>query len=250
MKQIQSVFELRSYLKEMNKAIGFVPTMGSLHEGHLELIKKSIDNNDITIVSIFVNPTQFNEKGDFDNYPKDLEKDFLLLTELGVDIVFTPNEKELYQDGYDYRVCESNFSKVLCGKERQGHFDGVLTVVIKLINLTQATNVYFGEKDFQQYQLIKGMVAAFFINTNIIALPTVRDKDGLALSSRNERLSPKSLKISSQIYKNLKSDHELEEIQKILETEGFEIEYLEEVSDRRYIAARIENIRLIDNVKI
>lgn len=249
MKNIKTINDLKRTLRLKESTLGLVPTMGALHQGHLELIKKSLDNNEQTIVSIFVNPTQFNEKQDFNLYPRDLDADFKLLEELGVDFVFTPTEEELYQDGYRYRVCETDFSKKLCGRERVGHFDGVLTIILKLINLTKATNVYFGEKDYQQFKLIQDMVDAFFMDANIIAVPTIREESGLAMSSRNLLLSPEAKNKSSQIYKSLKSRDEIEKIYESLTKDGFDIDYLEEIEKRRFIAARIENVRLIDNVE-
>lgn len=250
MKQIESSADLIKLRVDLTGSVGFVPTMGALHQGHLELIKESLKNNDHTIVSIFVNPTQFNDKKDFEFYPQDLSGDLTHLQNLGVTIAFTPKRDDLYPDNYNYKVSETNFSKILCGKSRPGHFDGVLTIVLKLINITRATNVYFGEKDFQQYKLIKEMVSAFFINTNIIALPTVRESSGLAMSSRNQRLSQAAREHSSLIYKNLTSSKNLDDIRISLENEGFAIDYLEDIEGRRFIAAQIENIRLIDNVKI
>ena len=172
-----------------NKTIGFIPTMGNLHEGHLSLCRRSIAENEITLMSIFVNPTQFNEASDFDTYPRTLMQDQQLLSTLAIDYLLLPKASEIYADHYELQVSETNISTVLEGEHRPGHFTGMLTVVLKLLNLARATKAYFGEKDFQQLLLIQKMAAAFFLPTTIVACPTLRADDGLALSSRNARLS-------------------------------------------------------------
>ena len=143
-----------------DKEIGFVPTMGALHKGHISLINKSIAENDITVVSIFVNATQFNDPEDLKKYPNNLNNDIRILESLNVNYLFSPEHNLLYNDNYSYRIIETNFSKELCGKQREGHFEGVLTVVMKLLNIVNPIRAYFGEKDFQQYKLIKGMTEA------------------------------------------------------------------------------------------
>lgn len=232
------------------KSVGFVPTMGALHDGHIALIKKSLKQNDITIVSIFVNPTQFNNKEDLKKYPNTIKQDLTLLNKLKVDYLFNPTYKDIYPDNYSYKVTENSFSKILCGKYRPGHFDGVLTVVLKLLNIVKANRAYFGEKDFQQLKLVKGLVEAFFIDTKIIAVPTVRNKEGLALSSRNLRLSEEERLKASFFQKALKSGESIEKMKELLKKNGFKVEYIEKIDNRIFGAVYLGNVRLIDNVKI
>ena len=233
-----------------NKTVGLVPTMGALHDAHIALIKKSIQQNDITVVTIFVNPTQFNNQKDFKNYPITTKKDLKILNELNVDFLLNPEYEDIYPDNYEYKVIESNFSKILCGKFRPGHFDGVLTVVLKLLNLVNPSRAYFGEKDYQQLKLIEGMVKAFFIDTKIISIPTVRTKEGLALSSRNIRLSEEQKIKAIDFPKSLASSLSNEKIKSHLRKKGFKVEYIEQIDNRRFGAVYLGNVRLIDNVKI
>ena len=170
--------------------LGLVPTMGALHEGHLSLVRRCRAENARTVVTIFVNPTQFNDPADLENYPRDLETDMAALRREGVDFVFQPRETELYRDKYRYRVSETESSSELEGAHRPGHFEGVLTVVLKLLNIVGADRAYFGEKDWQQLTIVQGMVDAFFLPTTIVPCPTVREADGLAISSRNRLLAP------------------------------------------------------------
>ena len=154
---------MRSYIgKKTIKSIGFVPTMGSLHKGHLSLIKRSLLENAYTLVSIFLNPTQFDSQKDLDTYPQDLVWDIKQLKRINVDAVFTPCYKDMYPDGYRYKVMEKSLSQILCGKMRKGHFEGVLTIVLKLLCMVQPDKAYFGEKDYQQLELIEGLTKAFF----------------------------------------------------------------------------------------
>lgn len=194
---IQQWIKIRENLKSHGQKIGFVPTMGALHEGHLSLIKKSLKETTVTLVSLFINPTQFDNPNDLKNYPQKLERDIDLLKSITQDsptlhYVLIPTSEQMYPDQYHYKVTENQLSQQLCGAHRPGHFDGVLTVVLKLLNLAGAEKAYFGEKDYQQYLLIKNMVEAFFIPTEIIPCPTIREKSGLAMSSRNLRLSKKN----------------------------------------------------------
>ncbi|MEE8437781.1 MAG: pantoate--beta-alanine ligase [Candidatus Neomarinimicrobiota bacterium] len=229
-------------------SLGFVPTMGALHKGHLSLIKASIKNNDFTVVSIFLNPTQFNNSEDFSNYPRTFEADKNLLESEGVDILLIPDYSQLYADGYKYNILETEFSKLLCSKTRPGHFEGVLTVVMKLLNLVQPSTAYFGEKDYQQYLLVKGMARAFFLKTEIAACPIVREADGLAYSSRNRRLSPEERRKAPLFYALLKSDLDPENITMELKAAGFKVDYVEEIGNRRFGAVYAGEVRLIDNV--
>lgn len=233
-----------------NKTIGFVPTMGNLHRGHLSLCERSSRDNDITIVSIFVNPTQFNETNDFNNYPRTLEEDTAMLKTIGVDYLLLPDAKEMYPDQYQTQVIETDLSALLEGEHRPGHFNGMLSVVLKLLNLTQAHHAYFGEKDYQQLLLIKKMVAAFFIPTEIIACETVRAEDGLALSSRNSRLNLAERKLAAQFFKLLQGTLSLDDRIASLENLGFKVEYIVEKWQRRLGAVWLGNTRLIDNVPI
>ncbi len=242
--------ELRNSELFADKSVGLVPTMGALHEGHLALIKKSLEDNDITVVSIFVNKTQFNNKEDFKKYPNTFKEDLYKLKRLKVDFVFNPTYEEMYPDNYNYKVIENSFSKILCGKYRPGHFDGVLTVVLKLLNIVRADKAYFGEKDYQQLKLIEGMTRAFFIDTEIIAHPTVRTAEGLALSSRNMRLSNRDKIKAVEFPKILDSGLPIKKIKLLLKQSGFKVEYVEQIDNRRFAAVYLGNVRLIDNVKI
>lgn len=232
------------------KKLGFVPTMGNLHRGHQSLLERSIQENDLTLLSIFVNPTQFDNPDDLKKYPQTLEQDIKMANEAGVDFILCPNYTELYPDNYRYKITESEFSKKLCGAHRPGHFDGMLTVVMKLLQLAQAQHAYFGEKDFQQLQLVKNMVDAFFIDTKIIACPTVRDEQGLALSSRNSRLTADEYKLAIQFPKLLKSNKTPNEIAASLIELGFAVDYIEDYNGRRFGAAHLGQVRLIDNILI
>jgi pantoate--beta-alanine ligase len=234
----------------INKSIGFVPTMGALHEGHLSLVEKSKRENDITVVSIFVNPTQFNDKADLERYPITFDEDINNLEKLQVDYLLFPAYEEIYPDKYSYKISEEMLSTKLCGRYREGHFDGVLTIVMKLLNIVEADKAYFGEKDYQQYLLIKGMADAFFMKTKIIPMPIIREKDGLALSSRNKRIAEQDRKTAPRFYQLLKSDLQKEEIINELNAHGFKVEYIEEMGNRRFGAVYLGNVRLIDNVKI
>ena len=205
--------------------------------------------NAVTIVSIFVNPTQFDQAADLEKYPNTLEQDLQHLEQLGVDAVFLPTFENMYPDQYAYQVTEHQLSKQFCGAHRPGHLDGVLSVVMKLLNLVQANRAYFGEKDYQQLTLIQGMVKAFFMDTEIIPCPIVREADGLAMSSRNLRLTPIQRKVAPMLYQALiDQDSDLDEKQQWLSSKGFEVDYLEVMNGRLLAAASLGDIRLIDNV--
>ncbi|MDA3859840.1 MAG: pantoate--beta-alanine ligase [Melioribacteraceae bacterium] len=252
-KPIKSVDEFLLIRESSNYAdvsVGFVPTMGALHEGHLSLIRKSKEDNDITVVSIFVNPTQFNDKSDFENYPTNIDDDIAKLNEEKVDFLFLPNHEDIYIDNYNYTVSENDFSNELCGEYRKGHFDAVLTIVMKLLNIVKANVAYFGEKDFQQYLLIKGMAEAFFIDTEIVSVKTEREKDGLALSSRNIRLSGAEREKATIFPKLLSSNKSCSQIESELIENGFKVDYIKEFDGRRFGAVHVGSVRLIDNVKI
>lgn len=190
MKIIRTIDGVKKEIKKhQGHSIGFVPTMGYFHQGHLSLIEKSKKENDVTVVSIFVNPTQFGPNEDFNRYPRDLQRDEALLKELDVDLLFFPNSTEMYPSGYSTYVEVEAMGKVLCGNSRPTHFKGVATVVLKLFNIVNATIAYFGQKDAQQAILLKRMTTDLNLDTSIKVIPIVRDTDGLALSSRNEYLS-------------------------------------------------------------
>lgn len=230
--------------------LGFVPTMGALHEGHLSLVRRSRRENDRTLVSIFVNPTQFNDPADLARYPRPLEGDLDLLRAEQVDFVLLPEDTCLYRDGYRYRVSELQLSKELEGAKRPGHFDGVLTVVLKLLQIASADRMYLGEKDWQQLTLIRGMAAAFFLPTAIVACPTVRASDGLALSSRNALLNARERESAPQFYWALTSAPSAEIARRDLCAAGFVVDYVEDRDGRRFGAVRLGNVRLIDNVPL
>jgi pantoate--beta-alanine ligase len=248
-KSISEFLLIRESSNYSDVSVGFVPTMGALHEGHLSLIRKSKEENDITVVSIFVNPTQFNDKSDFENYPITFEEDYKKLNDAEVDYLFLPIYEEIYSDNYNYSITENNLSHDLCGAHRPGHFDGVLTVVMKLLNIVKANYAYFGEKDYQQYLLIKGMVEALFIDTEIVPVKIVRDNDGLALSSRNRRLSEAERSKALLFPQLLKSSKSCDEIISQLEQNGFNVDYIKEIDNRRFGAVTIGSVRLIDNVE-
>ncbi|MFV0331310.1 MAG: pantoate--beta-alanine ligase [Dysgonomonas sp.] len=190
-------------LRSQGKTIGFVPTMGALHEGHLSLVKQCIADNDICIVSIFVNPTQFNNKEDLIKYPRNLEKDSQYLAEAGVNFIFAPSEKEIYPEPDTRQFDFGQIDKVMEGVHRPGHFNGVAQVVSRLFDIVKPDKAYFGEKDFQQLAIIREMVKQLNLPVQIVAMPIVREASGLALSSRNERLTPKQKEVAVNISKTL-----------------------------------------------
>lgn len=232
------------------KTIGFVPTMGNLHGGHLSLLERARQRDDISVLSIFVNAPQFDDKEDLEHYPRTLASDLEAGRKLNIDYIICPNHSDLYPDDYTYKVTETYLSKTLCGKYRKGHFDGVLTVVLKLLLLIRPHNCYFGEKDYQQFQLVKGMVSAFFLNTEIIASPTVRDRDGLALSSRNKNLSASERVLAPQFPRILRQKLAVGKIIDLLNEAGFTVEYVEETMGRRFGAVHLGETRLIDNFRL
>ena len=249
--------------------------MGCIHDGHLELIKKCKKLRYFTVVSIFVNPAQFNNQNDLKKYPSQDKKDLELLKKYDVDLVLFPKVNQMYPPGYSTYIKETNFSDILCGKYRKNHFSGVLTIVLKLLLIVQPYAAFFGEKDFQQLFLIKKMVKDLNLGVKIIGIPTVRDSNGLALSSRNKLLNARGLEIAKQIYLNIKriryldykyaKDLELY-LKKELKKSGLNnIEYLE-IRDsknlvhpkkiikgrtlRVFIAVYVNGVRLIDNYKL
>ena len=247
MRILKDTDTLKSWRRN-KKEIALVPTMGALHEGHLSLVKKAQQAVDTTLVSIFVNPTQFNQSADLDLYPQDLKADIAKLDVLGVDAVYTPDEQQIYPSGYRFKILENDLSERFCGAHRPGHFEGVLTVVMKLLQLTRPEYFVLGEKDYQQLELIKAMIDDFFISTRVLACPTVRDKDGLALSSRNQRLSDAEHNLAPMLYQTLIDSDDLESKRSRLQALGFNVDYLQFYEDRLLAAVYLGEVRLIDNV--
>ncbi|MGE6491534.1 pantoate--beta-alanine ligase [Exiguobacterium sp. NPDC077395] len=271
MKIVSTVEELRHTLPA-DQTIGFVPTMGYLHEGHMSLVENARRENDVVVMSIFVNPTQFGPNEDLDRYPRDFERDEKLAREAGVDLLFYPTTETMYPLDMA-RVTVRQGADVLCGASRPGHFDGVLTIVSKLFNLVQPTRAYFGLKDAQQVALIEGYVRDYFVPIEIRRCPIIREETGLAKSSRNVYLSDVEKEDASQIFKalttareTLEAGHDLEEVKQRLterlhEIPNSQIDYVELVdyptladasSDSKEIlmavAVQFERARLIDNV--
>lgn len=280
MKLIQTKAELKmivSALKLEDKSIGFVPTMGALHEGHLQLVRKAVSQNDITIVSIFVNPTQFNNKQDLASYPRTIDADAALLASVGCSYVFAPDAQEFYSKEEMDSTFEFNFAgldTVMEGKFRPGHFNGVVQVVSKLFKLVQAQRAYFGEKDFQQLAIIRHMVKEMHFDIEIVGCPVERAESGLALSSRNALLSSDERKLAASIYQVLEgsrafafetgvTDTQKAVVNAINQHDGLEVEYFDIVDghtlqtvhfweDSDYIVGCITvycgKVRLIDHI--
>ena len=270
--------DLRIFLKSQSSNIGFVPTMGALHEGHLALVKQSLAENEITVVSIFVNPTQFNNAIDLEKYPRTVESDVAKLMKVSTEIlIYAPAVLDIYEnsiksESFDFEGIEHEME----GKFRPGHFDGVGTVVKKLFEIAQPKNAYFGEKDFQQLQIVKKLVEKFNLSVKIIGCPIFREANGLAMSSRNERLTANERENAKIIYETLvevkknfgkKNVNELQQdVKNVFEKlKNFELEYFTIAEEsslkdmvsynpnqkyRAFIAVFVNNIRLIDNISI
>ena len=207
LKEVSSVSEMKKIAKsfrEKNLTVGLVPTMGCLHEGHLSLVKQSIQSCDRTIVSIFVNPTQFGPNEDLDTYPRQLQADSEILEEVGVDVLFHPTSEEMYPENYNTYVEVEGITKHLCGRSRPDLFRGVSTVVLKLFNIVQPHNAFFGEKDWQQLAVIESLVKDLNLDVVIKRVPIVRESDGLAMSSRNRYLSPRERQTALSLSRTLK----------------------------------------------
>jgi pantoate--beta-alanine ligase len=200
---VKTILEIRTSRQQLKGTVGFVPTMGYLHEGHLALVKQARRENPAVIVSIYVNPTQFGPKEDFGAYPRDLDRDLELLRKEGTDIVFVPLDDEMYPREFSSWVDVEKVTERLEGASRPEHFRGVATVVAKLFNIVQPTRAYFGQKDAQQVVVIKRMVADLNMNLEVVVVPTVRESDGLAMSSRNMYLSPKERQAGTILFKAL-----------------------------------------------
>jgi pantoate--beta-alanine ligase len=230
--------------------LGFIPTMGALHGGHLSLVRRSRAENDRTLVSIFVNPTQFDDPDDLARYPRTLDIDLEMLRREGTDFVLLPTEADLYHDGFRFRVTETDRSRTLEGASRPGHFDAVLTIVLKLLQIAAADRAYFGEKDRQQLELVRDMAAAFFLRTAIVPCTTVREPDGLALSSRNRRLPPADRHKAARFFRILSTAPTPDAAVCALSEEGFIVDYVDDHDGRRLGAVRLGDVRLIDNVML
>jgi pantoate--beta-alanine ligase len=248
MQTVSDLAEWRRLRAGIRGSVGFIPTMGDLHAGHISLVQRARMENDVVVVSIFVNPAQFNDPTDFEKYKRTLPQDCALLQDAGAHYLLAPSAPDMYPDGYEVQVCETEISKNLEGPLRPGHFTGMLTVVLKLLNLVQADRAYFGEKDFQQLLLVQKMAAAFFLPTKIIPCETIRAPSGLALSSRNSRLPPERLEVAALLYHLLSSPRSDAEVKQELNAVGFETEYVESRWNRRLAAAWLGGVRLIDNV--
>ncbi len=280
-KLFKKIKEIRNFLKELrcngsNLSVGFVPTMGYLHKGHMELIKLSKLQNEVTVVSIYVNPLQFGAGEDYEKYPRDLERDLAMCEEAGVDVVFAPEDQEMYPELPKVKIDIPGLTDRLEGAYRPGHFNGVAIVVLKLLHIVQPNRAYFGEKDYQQLKVVERLVKDLSLPVEIVPVPTVREEDGLACSSRNVYLSPEERQSALAIYKSfllaqklfqsgntdanllkeaikdflLKHSH----VRKIdyVEITDEELNPVEEVKegDRILVALYVGNTRLIDNWRL
>ena len=234
----------------LSGSIGFVPTMGALHCGHASLVERCRAENEIAAASIFVNPAQFNDPADLERYPRTLERDLALLESLGTDEVLAPPASDLYPQGRRFRIEEEPLTLPMEGVCRPGFFQGVMLVVLKLLNLVRAGRAYFGEKDYQQLKLVCDLAREFFVGTEIVACPTVREASGLAASSRNTLLSPAGREKAAALFRVLKAAPATDNARDLLEAEGFTVDYVEERWGRRFAAVRLEDVRLIDNVPL
>jgi pantoate--beta-alanine ligase len=203
MQVVKTITEIRALRQNLKGSVGFVPTMGFLHEGHLALVRRAKAENSVVAVSIYVNPTQFGPREDFGAYPRDLDRDLGLLRKEGTDIVFVPLDDEMYPPGFSSWVDVEKVTEPLEGATRPGHFRGVATVVAKLFHIVQPTRAYFGQKDAQQAVVIKRMVTDLDMSLEVVIVPTVRERDGLAMSSRNVYLSPKERQAATVLFKAL-----------------------------------------------
>ena len=266
MKILKNIFELNKAIKNY-KNVGFVPTMGGIHKGHESLIKISQKNKKKTIVSIFINPTQFNQKKDFKNYPRNIKKDILILRKLKVNYLFLPEVEEIYKKKMkNFKLNKSD--KILCAKYRKGHFEGVLNVMNRLLSIVKSKQVFMGEKDYQQYKLIKKILGKKY-KINIVGCPTVRENNKIALSTRNKLLKKSDFKTASKIASKLNKLKKLSLTNKLLDLSKYKdelenkfkirIEYLEFRDEKKlklnnfkskfrlFIAYYINDVRLIDN---
>ncbi|MFV1975082.1 MAG: pantoate--beta-alanine ligase [Candidatus Scalindua sp.] len=277
MEVITKINEVQTRLlsfKERKESIGFVPTMGALHDGHISLMRSARKENDELIVSIYLNPTQFDNNEDFDKYPRQLDKDIEIIRKENADVVFAPSNEEMYPNGFCTNVRQNRLTEALCGRVRLGHFNGVTTIVTKLFNIIKPDRAYFGQKDYQQSAVIKRLVADLNMNIDIKVCSTVREEDGLALSSRNIRLNPEERESALCIYDSLLKaramfDSNIRDTKNIIKemtsvikkTKHTKIDYISIVNERTLeelslidgkalaaVAVWIGNTRLIDNI--
>ncbi len=271
---VELVRELSDNLIRKDRTIGFVPTMGYLHEGHLSLVRAAKKDCDVVIVSIFVNPTQFGPTEDLETYPSDLGRDQRLLGDEGVKYVFLPSNDMMYPEGYKTYISVEDITGILCGKSRPTHFRGVATVVAKLMNIVRPHRMYMGEKDFQQIVVLETMVRDLNFSTRIVRCPIVREEDGLAMSSRNKYLDPDQRKRALCLHESMRMAKRMfavgeddvlklrSEMRKHIESSGGEIDYIEMVDsktlepvanvasgNRVLLAVRMGSTRLIDNMQ-
>jgi len=274
-KIIRTISEMRKISANWQTSVGFVPTMGFLHEGHLSLIKTAQKENETTVVSIYVNPAQFGQQEDLSKYPRDLEKDIELLAELNVDYVFLPDDGEMYPKNFKTWVKVEEITEIMCGISRPTHFTGVTTIVNKLLNIVRPETIYLGEKDFQQLIVLKTMVRDLNMPCKVKGCPIVRESDGLALSSRNIYLKGddrdkalclyKSLLLAQKLFSEGVKDAELirTQMEEIIDHSGGIIDYIEFIDSeslkvvdelhsgcRVALAVKISGTRLIDNLQI
>jgi pantoate--beta-alanine ligase len=271
---IKEMSEEADRLRKSGKKIGFVPTMGALHEGHISLVNRAVKENDVTVVSIFVNPIQFNNPEDLKNYPRDIEKDLTLLKKNNCDLVFCPDEKEIYPEKISEKYDLGGLDRLMEGQFRPGHFQGVVVVVKRFFDIIRPDSAYFGKKDFQQLSIIKYIVQQLNIPVNIIGCETVREEDGLAKSSRNQLLSSEMRReapfISQTLFKcrELKANMDVDQVKKYVhiafnQSSKLNLEYFEIIGEENLlpvnqwndkkntvacIAVWAGNVRLIDNI--
>jgi pantoate--beta-alanine ligase len=277
MKTVKSIYEVKEYVKELRKrgkSIGFVPTMGYLHAGHISLVQESVRRCDCTVVSIFVNPAQFAPNEDFNKYPRNIQRDIELLKKEGVDLIFIPGDGEMFPEGYKTYVVVKNLQDRLCGISRPDFFKGVCTIVLKLFNIVTPDISFFGQKDAQQAVILKKMACDLNLDVKVEAMPIIREKSGLALSSRNEYLDKKQKKSAiclsrslararkvveageknaARVLKRIKTEIESEPLARIDYIEIVDSENLQslkQIKDKTLIAVAvfINNVRLIDNI--
>lgn len=273
----KTIAETREALAEeaLQKKIGFVPTMGALHKGHLSLVERCHSESDLTVVSIYVNPAQFGPQEDLDHYPRNLEKDIDLLRNYHVDIVFTPDDVQMYPEGYCTWVQVEGLSDILCGASRPGHFRGVVTIVLKLMHIVNPKLMFMGMKDYQQIIVLEKMIEDLNLETKIVRCPIVREPDGLAMSSRNSYLTPDERQRATCLIKALKNAQKMvnegyldssiliSEAENIIKQSDGRIDYIKIVDgstlqelpevrtgSRMMLAVYIGNTRLIDNIEL
>lgn len=263
-------------IKNNEKQLGFVPTMGYLHEGHLSIVKRAISENDETIVSIYVNPTQFGENEDLDNYPRSIESDLEKLEQAGVDYVYIPKSSEIYPEGFATNIIMPELTKDLCGISRPTHFNGVCIIVLKLCNIIKPNNLYLGKKDYQQLLIIQQLFKDLNVQIKVTGCEIVRDNEGLALSSRNKYLNPEELEVARKLNKILKNEAQLitkdwqnlsaseERIKMEISELGLKVDYVALRTERLrpvttticpskviiLIAVYVGQARLLDNIEI